>query len=485
MPFVSPAKVGRNDRCPCGSGKKYKQCCLNSQPVSTDSAWKRQRDASDRLTGELLRFCQREFPDDRALAWMEFNQTPVPPPLDTPEAEAELQIFSPWFLFTWDPELSLSDRDSQPVPGMILHAFLHRSADRLSGLEHLLLEQAYTQPVSFYEVLDSVPGERVVLRDILIGGDTEVTERSASRFLRPGDLCYGQIWRLPGVNTLGRLAPCVIPAGKKVDIIGLRVKLKKKIAKKARELEAQDLLRYEHDVRRVYLDLRDTMRLPPRLVNTDGDPILFHTLTFQVESPQVAFAALAPMAWETTKEELLEAAELDGNGSPVRFEIEWAKKGNKMHKTWDNTILGHLKVDGRTLVAEVNSQKRAETLRREVERRMGTLAVHVKTVQQTPEEMLKNKPKALKAAAESEPPPIDPEERAELEAYMRQEVEAWIHKKVPALGGRTPLAAVRDPDGREMVEALLLDWERKTKNERGSTQFIQPDIGAVRRLLKL
>jgi preprotein translocase subunit SecA len=24
----SRAKVGRNDPCPCGSGKKYKKCCL-------------------------------------------------------------------------------------------------------------------------------------------------------------------------------------------------------------------------------------------------------------------------------------------------------------------------------------------------------------------------------------------------------------------------------------------------------------------------
>jgi SEC-C motif len=24
-------KVGRNDPCPCGSGKKYKQCCLLTQ----------------------------------------------------------------------------------------------------------------------------------------------------------------------------------------------------------------------------------------------------------------------------------------------------------------------------------------------------------------------------------------------------------------------------------------------------------------------
>jgi preprotein translocase subunit SecA len=22
-------KIGRNDRCPCGSGKKYKHCCVN------------------------------------------------------------------------------------------------------------------------------------------------------------------------------------------------------------------------------------------------------------------------------------------------------------------------------------------------------------------------------------------------------------------------------------------------------------------------
>jgi preprotein translocase subunit SecA len=29
-PATSFAKVGRNERCPCGSGKKYKNCCLVS-----------------------------------------------------------------------------------------------------------------------------------------------------------------------------------------------------------------------------------------------------------------------------------------------------------------------------------------------------------------------------------------------------------------------------------------------------------------------
>ena len=28
------AKIGRNDLCCCGSGKKYKKCCLNAGPIS-------------------------------------------------------------------------------------------------------------------------------------------------------------------------------------------------------------------------------------------------------------------------------------------------------------------------------------------------------------------------------------------------------------------------------------------------------------------
>ncbi|WP_421226878.1 SEC-C metal-binding domain-containing protein [Aeromonas jandaei] len=27
--MVAPIKIGRNEPCPCGNGKKYKQCCLH------------------------------------------------------------------------------------------------------------------------------------------------------------------------------------------------------------------------------------------------------------------------------------------------------------------------------------------------------------------------------------------------------------------------------------------------------------------------
>jgi hypothetical protein len=33
-PLTTSKKTGRNDPCPCGSGRKYKYCCMNTRPDS-------------------------------------------------------------------------------------------------------------------------------------------------------------------------------------------------------------------------------------------------------------------------------------------------------------------------------------------------------------------------------------------------------------------------------------------------------------------
>ena len=35
---MKPTGIGRNDPCPCGSGKKFKHCCLGSKESSTSSS---------------------------------------------------------------------------------------------------------------------------------------------------------------------------------------------------------------------------------------------------------------------------------------------------------------------------------------------------------------------------------------------------------------------------------------------------------------
>jgi len=480
--------VGRNDQCPCGSGKKYKRCCLTSQTVAQqESPWQKQRIASDRLTDDMIEFGRKRFGEEIFEAWLDFNQSPLAPPLD--EDLSERQIFFPYFLFDWNPDQPATPRGKRPKPGIVAQEYLLAKSQHLSDLERLILEQSIAQPVSFYEVVRFNPGHGMVLRDVLIGGETEVEEHKGSQNLRQGIILYGQICPLPGVTALSRMAPLAIPPGRKADVVALRAKLRSKIAKQNRELDAQDLIRYREMIRTVYLGIRDVLKMPPKLVNTDHEPILFHTLTFKVGSAQAAFDALASLAWGWSKEDLLDEAELAADGTLRSVNFDWIKKGNALHKSWDNTIMGNLKIDGRTLTVDVNSANRAKKIGEEIESRLGILAQLEQTRTQTPEQMMAEQKQSKRAFpattnAEIDEPEIDPEFLEETRAEMREQMKAWVDLKLPDLGGRSPKEAVKDPDGREIVESLLLEWEHSARRPE-LAKFLDPDVGAIRRLLSI
>jgi hypothetical protein len=157
-----------------------------------------------------------------------------------------------------------------------------------------------------------------------------------------------------------------------------------------------------------------------------------------------------------------------------------------MHPTWESTVLGHLKITDKTLLVEVNSANRAKRIREEIEKRLGSQATHVGTETETPEQMMKQGKARNRAEEEIDQDDLmsDPEIRRQVEAEVQKQVEGWVRTKVPALGGRTPMQAVADPDGREMVEALLQGWERQNEVQTNAG-IVRPDINALRRLLNL
>lgn len=401
----------------------------------------------------------------------------------------EQMIFMPYFLFHWDPECIGKRKRALPEGGVVAQAFLHTDGNRLTELQRQILEQAMKQPVSFYQVLSCKPGESFDLTDILTGSQTSVKEHRASQQSQPGDILYGSLWTLPGITVLGCSAPIKIPLSWKAEIIGLRRRLRKRIAKQNRTLSGKDLLRYADEIRATYLLIRDSFNVPPKLSNTDGDPLVFHTLTFQIESLENALEALAPLAEGRSKKELLDEAEFDKEGKLRSVAFDWLKEGNSKISSWDNTILGSINLAEHSLVAEVNSEKRANRLRAEIEKRLGAAATHQGTVAQTVNEMLAKLPKRDRKGVKIDEETVDdilrdPEIRRQIQEKVQKQVEAWAYEKIPALGGQTPVEAVRDPDGREIVEALLLDWERRAKD--GLYQAgIRPDFNAIRKLLKL
>jgi uncharacterized protein len=56
-------KVGRNDPCPCGSGKKYKNCCLQKEQAKGSLFGKRKFKATVLSAGGVHKPLQEEKPE--------------------------------------------------------------------------------------------------------------------------------------------------------------------------------------------------------------------------------------------------------------------------------------------------------------------------------------------------------------------------------------------------------------------------------------
>jgi hypothetical protein len=476
-------KLGRNDLCSCGSGKKYKHCCL-ANTVSADALWSSVNAASQELTGLLMDFAKR-FVHDLEDAWEDFHFGE--PDTDYLDARNMDEIFMPYFLYRWrDPREP--DPGNTRQPGTIATSFLLERGHTLTQMQTQLLRLCMQQPITFYDVLESRPGQGMLLREIFTGREYDVRERSASRTLNTGDILYAQMSPLEGLTTMAFCAPMPIPPRMKSMIVAQRMTLQSfgRKRKKPRVFSTDDLLDFEEDFRELYLEIGDRLNAPPVLHNTDGEPLEMHTMKFELRlSPADAFDLLAPLlAGVREKEDVLAENEYNASNEPRTITFDWYKKGNKKMKSWDNTILGHLKLSPGLLVADVNSRKRAEKLRSEIENRLRLGVVHKETLVQTAKDLLdkvRHMPPERQHEDEHAKLMKDPAAQAVLRDFLQKETDLWIHKKLPALGGRTPLQAVKDPDMREIVESLLLDFERHaaTSYPPGAA----PDFSATRKRL--
>lgn len=482
---MEKTKLGRNDLCNCGSGKKYKHCCL-ANTVSADALWSSVNRASQELTGLLMDFARQRFAHDTEDAWEDFHFGE--PDTDYLDARNMDEIFMPYFLYRWHDPMEPDLGDTRQ-PGTIATSFLLEKGRILTQMQTHLLRLCMQQPITFYDVLESRPGQGMLLREIFTGREYDVRERSASRTLNAGDILYAQMSPLEGLTTMAFCAPLSIPPRMKSMIVAQRMALQSigRKGKKPRVFSTDDLLDFEEDFRELYLELIDRLNAPPVLHNTDGDPLEMHTMKFELRlSPADAFDLLAPLLGGVReKEDILAENEYGVSDEPRTITFDWYKKGNKKMKSWDNTILGHLKLSPGLLVADVNSRKRAEKLRSEIENRLRLGVIHKETLVQTSEDMLERirrmPPEQRQKNSTQDKLLKDPAAQAVLRDFLQKEADAWIHKKLPALGGRTPLQAVKNPDLKEIVEALLLDFERHaaTSYPLGAA----PDFSATRKRL--
>lgn len=100
-------KIGRNDPCHCGSGRNYKHCCLVMGEIEASAPqellWRRLRGLLDGLPHRMMSFIEQAYGSEAIGEAIEdflmehdvdFESNPV-----------LLQVFMPWFLHFWTPDV--------------------------------------------------------------------------------------------------------------------------------------------------------------------------------------------------------------------------------------------------------------------------------------------------------------------------------------------------------------------------------------------
>lgn len=486
---MSVAEPGRNDPCPCGSGRKYKKCCLVRQDAE-GAARAEVRAMEGRLVGRIQAFALERWGE--ALfdeAWAEFFGWESVP--DSPDDDPHLEsIFLPWLVSTFVAARDEEDDEEVTIdwPSVPLAlAYLAEHEAELSVPELRFLLTMATTPFSFHVVTGVTAGRALDVRDIFTGAERRVLEREGSRQLQIGDVVYARAVTFGDVSLLAGCAPLVIPPHWHTQIIDFRQRTLRR-----QRVSPQVMLAADFEVRMFYLDVAHAIMNPtaPVVTNTDGDVIRPTIMEFTLTAPpQLAAERLRPLTLVDRLDAALDEVERDSDGRLVRAVLTWKKRGNRKHRHWDNTVLGVVRIEPGRLVAETNSEARARRLRVEVEKRLGLAVDFSKQETGSVEEWLETGGRPTTIA-----PPREPMSSGRafetsspaLDGLMREEMErtwaSWLDERVPALGNRTPRQAAKTAVGRERLEALFMDFAARNTRQ---PAHMRVDIARLREALGL
>lgn len=225
---TSVPEVGRNEPCPCGSGRKYKQCHLGKTEISP-------RELVTWLIGKLTVFITRPERESRLLGlaasamWEDF-EVPDLARMKRDEFIVELAVFE-------DGGVS---------------EFLDRRGPLLPEDEHDILERWEDAPLRLWEVISNDGVSALIFRDTGSGDTREVTDRSAAAKFQGGD------------QVLARL----LPAWGETWLSSVLVP----IAPQHRDSLLRVLDEY-HDADTLAM-WYGGLHAPPRMANREGEPLV-------------------------------------------------------------------------------------------------------------------------------------------------------------------------------------------------------------------
>jgi hypothetical protein len=363
----------------------------------------------------------------------------------------------------------------------IVDDYLRRRGWKEAASGRAYIEGLRRSVMSLYEASEIVPGQSVMVRDLVRGGDpVRVTERTASRTLRRWDRIAARL--VPtGAETVfgGGLLPVDGATADKIlaSLKRLARRARTEIRRRFREAGSaadEGILREETNetallrksaflITNLWLEDALGRVLSPRrptLSNSEGDPLLFLTAHYPLRpdaTPKSVRERLATLPSLRPEGGNFWNWLAESGARPVR-----PRAGHSFITTMDDgaLVLGTIELKGKRILFAVNSERRLARARALIEPVLAGLVGEPKILTETPSQLVAAGPKA---SPRLELPPE--EERRLIHASLDRHYRHTLETPVPALGNLTPREAARTAKGRAKVVAWIKMLENHASHE--------------------
>ncbi len=412
--------VARNSPCPCGSGRKYKRCCLAEEKRAAYEA------RFDDAVGQRIQDWSAEVAGDEIGAALEVFVGP-----DRTMDDDNSQIFSTWF------------HNDRELPGGGTPAERYAARDDLPATEREAAARIAAARLGLHRVLAVERGRWIELEDIVRGTrarvrSTNVSQEAIRWDILLGRLMAGEPQSLWGpvrlfkpddepelLAELRRLAGAAGNSPQKgADLSG------------AFRVGALELMRFRPP----------SWDVEPSFFTPEGNLMAHCQVIWRVRKPALAddriraFGELAPddpLEIEITvpRDRLLPDRRPPLPEGALVIETEYVGES-------DNVPIATVRLKGSELHVEAMSEERLEQAIKAVATDFGDIAEMVERdttlIEERLEEHRESEPSDTRELPFIERPV---EERRLLSGFMTDHMRRWLDEPLPALGGETPREA--------------------------------------------
>ncbi len=436
-------KIGRNDPCPCGSGKKYKQCCANTSAAIVEEENKGHDGAVERALGWLRNKHRKAV--HIAIEEMIFDG------LSDEEREIlEAQDEQAWLGIQINASEWLLAEGHILVKGerkRVSEYLLGQGGPLFTVDQRRWITQLAERPLRLYEVTDVIPGKQMTVCDALNTEALPITvhEKSGSQASQIGVQIGLRIMEVDGHFELSG-AGYPFSQFMAQSLIAQIHEAMDQFDK--RQKDFPDFLSFM--IRRKWLEqFFAPMPMPTMMDAYSGEPMLLITDHYRVKD------------WEALTQSLSSQSDVQGDRKSG-----WDRLVDCEDGATRATATINIEKTANKITVFYKTQSYADKGRPWFEAIAGDAVQFISRELSDPKGVMANMPANQKAKPKAAEADIPPEVYADIiEKTIYRMYANWADEPIQALGGKTPRQSIKTPAGLERVKGLLRSYEANEKQQ--------------------